>query len=139
MAKGKQLLYDEPEEEQYIVVTDPFRMPRSNRTQRHIEETAAWLRRVFKSDEAVHSILLMGTRAEIIVAISPEVDVTPSLGGHRWGSFMPHLNPAEAERISCIFKYNYRLRGDPLLHQWNAEWPERRVELRIVSPYPKPT
>ncbi|EPQ55238.1 hypothetical protein GLOTRDRAFT_129524 [Gloeophyllum trabeum ATCC 11539] len=140
MAKGsKQKVYEEPEDEQYIVVTDPFRMPRSNRTQRHVEETAAWLQRVFDTKNGIISIFIMGTKTEIIVSMEKDIDVMPALGQHRWGAFAPRLTPADADRVSCIFQYNYRLRGDPASHQWKPMYPERQLDLHLVSPYPPPT
>ncbi|TFK50909.1 hypothetical protein OE88DRAFT_1660051 [Heliocybe sulcata] len=137
MAKGKQKVYEEPAQP-YIVVTDPFRMPRSSRQQRHFDETAAWLNHVFGSQDAVDTIYTMRTRTEIIVAVSEDVDIAPALGAHRWSMFMPHMNPADGDKVSCIFRYNYKTQGDPLSRQWIAMYPETPVNITFVSPYPEP-
>ncbi len=42
-----------------------------------------------------------------------DVDIVPILGAHPWRNILTAGNPRDANRVSYVFAYDYRNKGEP--------------------------
>ena len=52
-------------------------------------------------------------RNEVIVQVPQEADIVPILGAHPWRKILIRGKEEDGERVSYVFPYNYRIKGDP--------------------------
>ncbi|KAH9947287.1 hypothetical protein B0H21DRAFT_739662 [Amylocystis lapponica] len=145
MAKKKGPPYTDDPGCKFIVIDDPWPGNAAGRDRKdaYWNLLGAWVWYMLDKKEIPDTIYSVNTRAEVIVRLPEQVDIEPILGAHAWITFLHHGAEADRHRVSCIFEYNYRIKGDPAYHNWAEHMPiggeppaNRRFPVKF--PYPPP-
>ncbi|PCH41365.1 hypothetical protein WOLCODRAFT_24692 [Wolfiporia cocos MD-104 SS10] len=146
MAKKKGPPYEDDPECKYIVIEDPWpgKLHGKARDAPYWRWLGAWVYFMLGKNAAPENTYSVNTRAEVIVKLPEHVDITPILGAHRWRQFLYSGDPRDVQRVSYIFEYNYRLKGEPERHNWESHEPVGSFEpppnlgCPVKFPYPSP-
>ncbi|GBE79400.1 hypothetical protein SCP_0205980 [Sparassis crispa] len=147
MAKKKGPPYKDDPQCKYIVIDDPWpgNLTGKERNNYYYNWIGAWVFFMLgkKAGEPI-CIYSVNTRREVIVKLSEGIDVTSFLGAHHWSVFLRMHRPTDAERVSCVFPYNYRMKGHPENHNWTENFPiggepPPHLKFPVKFPYPPPT
>lgn len=132
MAKKKGPPYTDDPGCKYIVIDDPWPGTKQGRDRKDnfFNLVGMWVYFMLNRKDIPESIFSVNTRAEVIVKLPEHVDITPILGAHVWRQCFTDGAPQDIERVSYVFEYNYRTKGDPGSHQWSEHYP-------IVDPIPR--
>ncbi|KAI0921461.1 hypothetical protein AcW2_006422 [Taiwanofungus camphoratus] len=145
MAKKKGPPYTDDPGCKYITIEDPWpgHASSKDRTRVYYNWLGAWVYFMLGKKAGPEVIFSVNTRTEVIVKLPKEVDIVPILGAHIWCKFLSTKQGADRNRISYVFEYNYRSRGEPGNHNWlehvpHPGEPPPHIRFPVVFPYPSP-
>ncbi|KAH9850097.1 hypothetical protein C2E23DRAFT_339062 [Lenzites betulinus] len=129
----------------YIVIEDPWpgNATGKARTQVFYNHLCTWVYFMLGKAHQVDAVYSVNTRGEVIVQLPQEVDLTPILGAHAWRKCLARGNPQDKDRVSYVFEYNYRNRGEPGNHNWLEFYPTvsgdppPHLKFPVIYPYPR--
>ncbi|KAI0650103.1 hypothetical protein C8Q79DRAFT_923494 [Trametes meyenii] len=144
MAKKKGPPYTDDPGCKYIVISEPWPGNKrgKDRGQVYYNHFCAWIYFMLGKSAHVDVLYTMNTRDEIIVRLPQDVDLTPILGAHPWRRFLSRGDQRDKDRVSYVFEYNYRGRGEPGNHNWLEVFPTERgdppasLKFPVIFPYP---
>ncbi|CDO73989.1 hypothetical protein BN946_scf185043.g38 [Trametes cinnabarina] len=99
----------------YIVIEDPWPGNASGkaRDQVFFNHLCTWVRFMLGKTAEPEAVYHLNTRDEVIVQLPKEVDIVLVLGRHAWRQFLSHGHARDKDRVSYVFEYDYRSRGEP--------------------------
>lgn len=59
----------------------------------------------------------------MIVQLPKEADLVPIVGAHPWRRILSRGVPEDADRVSYVFAYDYRNKGDPAKRMFSLMLP----------------
>ncbi|RPD80641.1 hypothetical protein L226DRAFT_608005 [Lentinus tigrinus ALCF2SS1-7] len=138
--------YDDDPGCKYIVIEDPWPgdatgKDRYRNDSRYFNFLCAWVRFMLNKEHDVECVFAVNTRNEVVVQLPQDVDIAPILGAHPWRKFLDRGHRRDTERVSYVFAYDYRNKGDPAKHNWQEIYPipgdpPPRVNFPVKFPYP---
>lgn len=54
--------------------------------------------------------------------VPQDVDLVPILGAHFWRKFLSRGQPEDRHRVSYVFAYDYRNKGEPAKRRYFLNW-----------------
>ncbi|KAI0637889.1 hypothetical protein C8Q77DRAFT_1088280 [Trametes polyzona] len=128
----------------YIVIEDPWPGDATGkaRTQVFYNRLCAWVYFMLGKTHEVEAVFSVNTRNEVIVQLPQSVDLAPILGAHPWRRCLMRGDPKDKDRVSYVFEYDYRNRGEPGNHNWLETLPTvsgdppPHLRFPVVFPYP---
>ncbi|KAI9001278.1 hypothetical protein BD414DRAFT_474174 [Trametes punicea] len=128
----------------YIVIEDPWPGNASGkaRTQVYYNHLCTWVRFMLGKAAEPEVVYSVNTRDEVIVQLPKQVDITPILGAHPWRRILSHGDARDKDRVSYVFEYDYRNRGEPGNHNWVENFPTvsgdppPHLRFPVIFPYP---
>ncbi|KAM5534849.1 hypothetical protein V8D89_011404, partial [Ganoderma adspersum] len=129
----------------YIVIDDPWPGNKigKERDQFYWNCLCAWVRFMFGKKHEPECVFSVNTRNEVIVQLPAEADIVPILGAHPWVKTLTHGDPRDRDRVSHVFAYDYRMKGEPDKHNWLANYattegedPPEHLRFPVKFPYP---
>ncbi|TBU32041.1 hypothetical protein BD311DRAFT_751189 [Dichomitus squalens] len=128
----------------YIVISDPWPGNKSGKERGEIywNLLAAWVRFMLNKEHEAISVYSVNTRNDVIVQLPEEADIVPILGAHPWIKVLSSGHPRDRERVSYVFAYDYRMKGEPDNHNWLAHYPTEsgdppaHIRFPVKFPYP---
>ncbi|KAI0356553.1 hypothetical protein OH77DRAFT_1423483 [Trametes cingulata] len=146
MAKKKGPPYTDDPGCKYIVIEDPWPGNPSGdlkaRNQVYFNHLCTWVYFMFGKAHEAEAVFSVNTRSEVIVRLAEHVDITPVLGAHPWRRFLARGDARDKDRVSYIFEYNYRMKGEPSRHNWVETYPTvsgdppPHLRFPVLFPYP---
>ncbi|KAI0676947.1 hypothetical protein C8Q78DRAFT_961717 [Trametes maxima] len=144
MAKKKGPPYTDDPGCKYIVIDDPWPGNKRGkaRDQVYYNHLCTWVYFMLGKSVKVDALYTMNTRDEIIVQLPQSVDLSPILGAHPWRRFLSRGDQRDKDRVSYVFEYNYRSRGEPGNHNWLEGFPTvsgdppPHLGFPVIFPYP---
>ncbi|KAI0370192.1 hypothetical protein BV20DRAFT_1035959 [Pilatotrama ljubarskyi] len=146
MAKKKGPPYTDDPGCKYIVIEDPWPgNPTGNlkaRNQVYFNHLCTWVYFMLGKAHEAEAVFSVNTRSEVILRLPETVDLTPILGAHPWRKFLSRGDAKDKDRVSYVFEYNYRLKGEPASHSWVETYPSvsgdppPHLRFPVVFPYP---
>ncbi|RDX53592.1 hypothetical protein OH76DRAFT_1342275 [Lentinus brumalis] len=136
--------YDDDPGCKYIVIEDPWPGDATgkDRKERFTNLVCAWVRFMLNKQHEVECIYTVNTRNEVIVQLPQDVDIVPILGAHPWRNILTAGNARDANRVSYVFAYDYRNKGEPSKHNWQEIYPtvtgDPPAHLRFPVKFPYP-
>ncbi|KAI0824624.1 hypothetical protein BC628DRAFT_1419742 [Trametes gibbosa] len=99
----------------YVVIEDPWpgNATGKARTQVFYNHLCTWVYFMLGKEHQPEAVYSVNTRGEVIVQLPQDVDLTPILGAHAWRKCLSRGNAQDKDRVSYVFEYNYRNRGEP--------------------------
>ncbi|OCH95994.1 hypothetical protein OBBRIDRAFT_787842 [Obba rivulosa] len=130
----------------FIVIDDPWPGNKfgKDRKSDYYNVLSAWVRFMLGKKHWVEFVYSVNTRADVIVQLPEDVDIAPILGAHKWYNFLARGDQKDRHRVSYVFEYNYRDRGQPSNHGWQPhepllEEPPAHLRFPVKFPYPPPS
>ncbi|KAI1788982.1 hypothetical protein LXA43DRAFT_598920 [Ganoderma leucocontextum] len=128
----------------YIVIDDPWPGDKVGKDRDDIywNFLCAWVRFMLNKEHEPECVFSVNTRNEVIVQLPEEADIVPILGAHPWIKVFSRGDPRDRDRISHVFAYDYRMKGEPGNHNWLAHYPTasgdppERFRFPVKFPYP---
>ncbi|EIW61884.1 uncharacterized protein TRAVEDRAFT_44702 [Trametes versicolor FP-101664 SS1] len=145
MAKKKGPPYTDDPGCKYIVIDDPWPGDATGKARNQVffNRLCTWVYFMLGKAHQADAVYSVNTRDEIIVQLPQDTDLTPILGAHPWRRYLSRGNPRDKDRVSYVFEYDYRNKGDPSNHNWLETFPSVRgdppahLQFPVVYPYPR--
>ncbi|PIL36841.1 hypothetical protein GSI_00531 [Ganoderma sinense ZZ0214-1] len=136
--------YEDDPECKYIVIDDPWPGNKvgKERDALYWNYLCAWVRFMFDKKHEPECVFSVNTRNEVIVQLPAEADIVPILGAHPWVKVLTRGDPRDRDRVSHVFEYDYRMKGEPGNHNWLANHatttgdPPPHLRFPVKFPYP---
>ncbi|OBZ76263.1 hypothetical protein A0H81_03623 [Grifola frondosa] len=138
MAKKKGPPYVDDPGCKYVVIDDPWPGHASgkDRGQDYFNRLGAWVWYMLGKKHEPEYLYSVNTRAEVIVELPEDTDITPILGAHTWRKFLSRGDQADIKRKSFVFEYNYKAHGRPENHNWLRHTPHDKPAALFALPLP---
>ncbi|KAI9067650.1 hypothetical protein FKP32DRAFT_1609366 [Trametes sanguinea] len=128
----------------YIVIDDPWPGNASGKARNQVffNHLCTWVRFMLGKAVEPEAVFHLNTRDEVIVQLPKQTDIAPALGAHVWRRFLSRGDAKDKDRVSYVFEYDYRNRGEPGNHNWLEIFPTvsgdppPHIRFPVVFPYP---
>ncbi|OSC98727.1 hypothetical protein PYCCODRAFT_1439044 [Trametes coccinea BRFM310] len=128
----------------YIVIDDPWPGNASGKARNQVffNHLCTWVRFMLGKAVEPEAVYHLNTRDEVIVQLPKQTDITPVLGAHAWRKFLSRGEAKDKDRVSYVFEYDYRNRGEPGNHNWLEIFPTvsgdppPHIRFPVIFPYP---
>ncbi|KAI0331281.1 hypothetical protein GY45DRAFT_1276257 [Cubamyces sp. BRFM 1775] len=128
----------------YIVIEDPWpgNATGKARSEVYFNHLCTWVYFMLDKKTEAEAVYSLNTRDEVIVRLPHDTNIAPILGAHPWRRFLSHGHPRDKDRVSYVFEYDYRSRGEPGNHNWLETYPTvngdppPHIRFPVVFPYP---
>ncbi|KAI0660725.1 hypothetical protein C8Q70DRAFT_972000 [Cubamyces menziesii] len=128
----------------YIVIEDPWpgNATGKARSEVYFNYICTWVYFMLGKKAEAEAVYSLNTRDEVIVRLPQDTNIGPILGAHPWRRFLSHGHPRDKDRVSYVFEYDYRSRGEPGNHNWLETYPTvsgdppPNIRFPVVFPYP---
>ncbi|KAI0771943.1 hypothetical protein BD413DRAFT_547157 [Trametes elegans] len=144
MAKKKGPPYTDNPGCKYIVIEDPWPGNASGkaRTEVYYNHLCTWVYFMLDKAHSALAVYSVNTRSEVIVQLPQEADLASIMGAHPWRRFLVRGDARDKDRVSYVFEYDYRNRGEPGNHNWLETFPSvsgdppAHIRFPVLFPYP---